>query len=625
MTSDSGRPIRRLHRPAPDPAADPVAVAAAVTDPERLRELEATGLLDSPAEEMFDRLTRLAARALGTPIALVSLVDHERQFLKSAIGLPQPFAQRREMPLSYSFCQYVVAGGAPLVVADTLADPLVRTNDSTVALGLRAYAGMPLRTSTDQVLGAFSVADLQPRDWSADELQLLEDLASIAMTEIELRHQIAERRRAALIAERRSVHVRLLELGTVTSARARTLDEGLQAVLNGLCRELGWAISQAYRCTGVDELESHEAWCTSDPERYQSFRELSRRLRFRSEVGLPGRAMAKRCAVWIEDMVEAEYSYVMPRAEAARAAGLHTGFAFPVRLQGELLAVIECFSTAPVAVNEELLEVVEHLGRQLGRIVERERAEGELQRYAQAGRRLGGVVTELRESVETLVRELRPETEPQLYHFLMLTLERVRRLRRVEERLRRVTPDAGAEPDQAGDEGPPVQHDVELAEMVHEVIRRQRAIRPAFEVHFQEPAVPVRVLDHRHLVRLIELVVGEAAAYTPGGETLTVTITAPETSGPVELRAGGEGLVLPPGTLGQVLARCQPYLPTGSEPSAAGLLLTPGGAEIRTKHLCMESSHERGGWFTLILPTPTSLAGDAAATGSSSERRPPDS
>jgi hypothetical protein len=82
----------------------------------RLAALGRTGLLDSPPEEPFDRLTRMATRLLKTPVALVSLVDRDRQFFKSAIGLPEPWQSRRETPLTHSFCKHVVAQHEPLVI-----------------------------------------------------------------------------------------------------------------------------------------------------------------------------------------------------------------------------------------------------------------------------------------------------------------------------------------------------------------------------------------------------------------------------------------------------------------------------------------------------------------------------
>ena len=102
-------------------------MSPAVTDPHRLRALESAALLDTPAEMVFDRLTNLASRILGVPVALVSLVTPDRQFFKSQCGLPSPYAERRETPLSHSFCQYVVDDGAALVVEDARATSASRT------------------------------------------------------------------------------------------------------------------------------------------------------------------------------------------------------------------------------------------------------------------------------------------------------------------------------------------------------------------------------------------------------------------------------------------------------------------------------------------------------------------
>ena len=94
----------------------------------RLATLGRTGLLDTPAEAPFDRLTRLATRLLKAPVALVSLVDRDRQFFKSAIGLPEPWQTRRETPLTHSFCQHVVAQHEPLIIPDARKDPKFRDN-----------------------------------------------------------------------------------------------------------------------------------------------------------------------------------------------------------------------------------------------------------------------------------------------------------------------------------------------------------------------------------------------------------------------------------------------------------------------------------------------------------------
>src|SRR5215471_11052399 len=89
----------------------------------RLHALRRTALLDSPPEEAFDRLTRLATTVLRVPVALVSLVDRDRQFFKSHCGLPGPLASSRQTPLAQSFCQHAVGTREPLVVTDARRDP----------------------------------------------------------------------------------------------------------------------------------------------------------------------------------------------------------------------------------------------------------------------------------------------------------------------------------------------------------------------------------------------------------------------------------------------------------------------------------------------------------------------
>jgi signal transduction histidine kinase len=159
----------------------------ALNDPKRLEVLAATALLDSPAEEAFDRLTRLASMILGTPIALVSLVDNERQFFKSQFGLPEPLAAQRGTPLSDSFCKHVVASASPLIVADARQHPLLRNNASVRDLKVIAYLGIPLTTPEGETLGSFCTVDGHPRTWSEREIKIMEDLASFVMTEIEMR------------------------------------------------------------------------------------------------------------------------------------------------------------------------------------------------------------------------------------------------------------------------------------------------------------------------------------------------------------------------------------------------------------------------------------------------------
>jgi PAS domain S-box-containing protein len=160
---------------------------SSIANSDRIATLRATGLLDSPREESYDRLTRVAAATLRAPMALMTLVDAERQFFKSSFGLPQPWAAGREAPLGSTLCDRVVTSGAPVVLGDVRADPGARQSRAIAEMGIVAYAGVPLRTVEGQVIGAFSGADRAPRRWESSEVSLLEDLSAAAMHEVELR------------------------------------------------------------------------------------------------------------------------------------------------------------------------------------------------------------------------------------------------------------------------------------------------------------------------------------------------------------------------------------------------------------------------------------------------------
>jgi len=158
-----------------------------ILDPGRLGALKQTGLLDSPPEEAFDRLTLLASSLLHAPVAYISLVDDHRQFFKSEQGLDAALATARETALSHSFCKHTLQAREPVVLDDARLHPTFRENPAITEHGVVAYAGVPLITSEGHALGAFCVVERTPRHWSEDEITILRALASAAVTQIELR------------------------------------------------------------------------------------------------------------------------------------------------------------------------------------------------------------------------------------------------------------------------------------------------------------------------------------------------------------------------------------------------------------------------------------------------------
>jgi hypothetical protein len=166
-------------------------LAEALAEPGRLAALHDSRLLDTPAEESFDRLARVAAKVVGAPVALVTAVDRDRQFFKSCLGLPEPWATERETPLTHSFCQYAVTSRAPVIVTDAREDSRFIDNLAIRDLGVIAYLGIPLITTDGQALGALCVIDHEPRIWTRDEIKVVSDIAAAVVTEITVR--IAQR------------------------------------------------------------------------------------------------------------------------------------------------------------------------------------------------------------------------------------------------------------------------------------------------------------------------------------------------------------------------------------------------------------------------------------------------
>ena len=156
-------------------------------DPARLAAIEKTGLVGVKEDPVLHRLTRLAARSLDAPVALLSFVDADRQFFASSWGLPEPWASDRGTDLLHSFCQHVVVSNQPLLVTDARKHPLVQGNRAIEDLDVIAYVGVPMNDSEGNTLGSFCVIDHEPRQWKAPEVELLHDFAAAVMDRVEKR------------------------------------------------------------------------------------------------------------------------------------------------------------------------------------------------------------------------------------------------------------------------------------------------------------------------------------------------------------------------------------------------------------------------------------------------------
>lgn len=224
-----------------------------VSDPDRRRRLRQLGLLDTPPEEPFDRLTRLATRLLDVPIALVSLVDEDRQYFKSQVGLAEPWGSLFETPLDRSFCQYTLGSAEPMVVEDARLDPFLRENRAIEDLGVIAYLGMPLITDDGHAIGTLCAIDHKPRQWTADEIGELQDLAGIAAQEIAFRQsRWIEQAPASIVAPNSDEQV---------SAVGQVDREGLEALLLH-SRDIVLILSLDHTIQYISSTVEHLLHCT---------------------------------------------------------------------------------------------------------------------------------------------------------------------------------------------------------------------------------------------------------------------------------------------------------------------------------------------------------------------------
>lgn len=152
---------------------------------QRLRALRSYAILDSPPEEALDDLTALAAHICAAPIALISLIDEDRQWVKSRVGI-----DLKETPLAHSFCKYTLRQPDLFIVPDATEDlRFAETSFVTGQPGIRFYAGAPLLTPDGQAIGALCVIDVQPRTLNAAQHKALRVLSRQVMMHLELQRQ----------------------------------------------------------------------------------------------------------------------------------------------------------------------------------------------------------------------------------------------------------------------------------------------------------------------------------------------------------------------------------------------------------------------------------------------------
>jgi diguanylate cyclase (GGDEF)-like protein len=164
----------------------------------RLEAVDALDVLDTPREEGLDGIARLVRNIFRVPVGIVSVIDGHRQWYKAVEGLSTAEIARRD-----AFCDTVIATGRPLVIQDAKADARFALNPQVVGEPhIRFYAGVPLRTRAGHDIGTLCAMDFQPRSFGAEQVDILTDLARVAMAEFELRQLVSEDAMTGVLSRR---------------------------------------------------------------------------------------------------------------------------------------------------------------------------------------------------------------------------------------------------------------------------------------------------------------------------------------------------------------------------------------------------------------------------------------
>jgi diguanylate cyclase (GGDEF)-like protein/PAS domain S-box-containing protein len=212
-------------------------------------------------------------------------------------------------------------------------------------------------------------------------LSTLKDSGGRIVNHIALFQDISKQKEAEAKLQKKAEILHLLHTIAQSANTAKTIDEALRAGLNAVCDYTGWPIGHVYLLDPEisNRLIPSDIWNLVDPDTYAPFVDATKGVEIATGVGLPGRVLVSGRNAWIDD-VRSDPNF--PRAEIAAEVGVKSGFAVPVLAGADVVAVLEFFAAEIVEPDEELLQVLDDIGRQLGRVFERARSEEQLRHFA---------------------------------------------------------------------------------------------------------------------------------------------------------------------------------------------------------------------------------------------------
>lgn len=358
--------------------------------------------------DLLEAIVTRAGRLLGTPDGYLYVVEPETAELvvKVGVGTFKEYAGVRwQLPTKTNGRQWqnvlFPAEDRGRWFEEISAFPL----DSS-----RKLLAVPLKSATE-VVGVLCLVHGEPKArWAAEDVKLLERFAELASLSLEIaldnarlyltaQQELAERKRAEAALRRETDFVKLRQQVAVAANEATSGRDVFQFALDQICQTTGWPVGHVYLLSGSTqgELVSTTIWYLADANRYRPFQQATETLSLADEVGLPGWVLARGQPVWVEDTAEVAG---FQRFRYAEDVGLNSAFAFPVVVGKEVVAVLEFYGKEPAEADEGLLDVAGHIGTQLGRVIERQRAEEEIRHAAARAEALARTAARLNSQLE---------------------------------------------------------------------------------------------------------------------------------------------------------------------------------------------------------------------------------
>lgn len=337
-----------------------------MSENERLNALYRYKILDTPPEQVFDDITQLAAGICNTPISAVSLIDHDRQWFKSAIGLEAKQTER-----CVAFCDHAIRDHNLTIVMDPTQDPRFSSNPFvTTDPGIRFYAGAPLITPDNQVIGTLCVVSHQQMNLNEFQKAALKKLARQVVELMELRLKAQElHESSAAMGFLNSISKLVSEGSNFTS--------GIEKCLQAIAQFYNCSVAHFYTVEHTDnqKLRSSGIWYFEDQLQFQEFKNVTEKILIKVGDGLPGRTFATGQVTWINEISEND---LLVRKDACHKANLKSAFAIPLVSDKSVIGVIELFSKQKLNPNDKFISLATQVGTHITQLFDKARANEDL-------------------------------------------------------------------------------------------------------------------------------------------------------------------------------------------------------------------------------------------------------